>query len=943
MAEISSKQELYGVIQSNSNVNGNVASNGTVFASLIAQKGAKGDKGETGEKGESATITIGTTTTGDTGTDAIVTNSGTESHAILNFTIPRGSKGDTGETGPEGPQGIQGIQGEKGPKGDKGDTGPQGIQGATGPQGPTGARGPQGPQGPQGEKGADGTGVNILGSYDSVEELKSAHPTGNIGDAYMVESNLYVWSSTTNQWLDVGNIQGPQGEKGEQGPAGPEGPKGEQGPQGIQGPKGDTGNGISSITKYYLASTYNREAVSVDWDGDITGKGVISKPEIQSNYYKVSDDIFSRDELVGTKVYVTTSEGQTFPINIEEENVEDTTNDVVTIISEIPMIIIIKETTTEYPYPKGIYFLRYEAQGYNQYISSLTFSDGVKINSSGWTEWTQSTNNTKKYLWSYEKVEYTNGEVYLSPPAIIGTKGIDGADGQSGEDGYTPQKGIDYFTEEDIETLGIPTISLNDNKTTTPKFYAPTSRPTTSNYKRWLLGTSNTENILSVSSNNSVYMQNGALYSEGSKVATAADLATPQETLYALGADYAECFEWEDGNPGNEDRRSLFVSIVHGTRKIRKAMAGDDILGITSIDASVVGNAAYKDDTAYSIVGMVGVIRVKDNGQCVVGDYVIPGDNGIAIPSTNDAGYKVTARYDANTIEVLLAHDAEMISRIKDDIKNANEIAISSTEPTTGEEVWIQRSKNLWGNLSWKEQGYGYCQLPKLNTSYVLSIKQKNGTTIPNDLYLGFSEVGYMEATQSIKWLVEAGIVLGTRKDAFYYMNNSINDIKLNCISVYPSSYANVLSNYFDIQLEQGEIFSSYEPYTDKKKIYAKNDNGVYDELLNVERTNNLQNYSTSEQVIGTYLGKPLYRKTYNIGTLPDTFNVIDYISVDTLVRAYGSAKTEVGTRVVLPNGYLEGQVCFLYEGSTHIAVEGAGTPKFTDMKWTIEYTKTTD
>lgn len=141
------------------------------------------------------------------------------------------------------------------------------------------------------------------------------------------------------------------------------------------------------------------------------------------------------------------------------------------------------------------------------------------------------------------------------------------------------------------------------------------------------------------------------------------------ETLYALGADYAEYFEWEDGNPSNEDRRCLFVSIVNGTKKIRKAMVGDDILGITSIDASVIGNALHKDKPAYSAVGMMGVMRVKDNGMCQVGDYVIPGDNGLAIPSTNNVGYKVTARYNTSLIEVLLAHDAEIISRVKSDIE----------------------------------------------------------------------------------------------------------------------------------------------------------------------------------------------------------------------------------------------------------------------------------
>lgn len=177
------------------------------------------------------------------------------------------------------------------------------------------------------------------------------------------------------------------------------------------------------------------------------------------------------------------------------------------------------------------------------------------------------------------------------------------------------------------------------------------------------------------------------------------------ETLYALGADYAEYFEWEDGNPDNEDRTSLFVSIVYGTRKIKKAMEGEDILGITSIDASVIGNARYKDEKTYSAVGMTGVMKVKDNGTCQVGDYIVPGDNGLAIPSENDVGYKVTARYSEDLIEVLMAHDAEMISRIKKEIDNieftgtgAKEVHIGSEEPTGEEEIWIDTSEEAEKN-----------------------------------------------------------------------------------------------------------------------------------------------------------------------------------------------------------------------------------------------------
>ena len=104
-----------------------------------------------------------------------------------------------------------------------------------------GPQGPIGPQGPQGERGPQGKGLTILGTYASEEELLNAHPTGEVGDAYLVNGDLYVWTETSLSWENVGNIQGPQGEKGETGEQGPQGEQGPVGPQGETGPQGEKG------------------------------------------------------------------------------------------------------------------------------------------------------------------------------------------------------------------------------------------------------------------------------------------------------------------------------------------------------------------------------------------------------------------------------------------------------------------------------------------------------------------------------------------------------------------------------------------------------------------------------------------------------------------------------------------------------------------------------
>lgn len=59
-------------------------------------QGVKGDKGDKGDTGAAATIRIGNVVTGAPGTDVVVTNSGTSTNAVLNFTIPRGNPGADG-------------------------------------------------------------------------------------------------------------------------------------------------------------------------------------------------------------------------------------------------------------------------------------------------------------------------------------------------------------------------------------------------------------------------------------------------------------------------------------------------------------------------------------------------------------------------------------------------------------------------------------------------------------------------------------------------------------------------------------------------------------------------------------------------------------------------------------------------------------------------------
>ena len=213
-------------------------------------------------------------------------------------------------------------------------------------QGAQGATGPQGDNGPQGPAGTSGRGIKTITEYYLISSAKTGITTASSGWSTsvptMTATNKYLWNyekftftdnttaTTTPKIIGIygdkgatgaTGPQGPQGNAGATGPQGPQGatgPKGPQGATGATGPQGVTGNGIKSITNYYLAT----------------------------------------------------------------------------------------------------------ASG-----------SGVSASTSGWTTTVQAITASKKYLWNYEVVTYTNGSTYQSAPCIIGVYGDNGATGATGPSG----------------------------------------------------------------------------------------------------------------------------------------------------------------------------------------------------------------------------------------------------------------------------------------------------------------------------------------------------------------------------------------------------------------------------------------------------------------------------------------------------------------------------
>lgn len=73
----------------------------------------------------------------------------------------------------------------------------------------------RGVPGQAGDKGDTGTGIQLKGTYATLADLQTAHPTGTAGDAYAVGGDLYVWQTDSSAWANAGAFRGPDGAPGQ--------------------------------------------------------------------------------------------------------------------------------------------------------------------------------------------------------------------------------------------------------------------------------------------------------------------------------------------------------------------------------------------------------------------------------------------------------------------------------------------------------------------------------------------------------------------------------------------------------------------------------------------------------------------------------------------------------------------------------------------------------
>ena len=181
------------------------------------------------------------------------------------------------------------------------------------------------------------------------------------------------------------------------------GTKGEKGDQGIPGPRGETGAtgiGVKSTAVTYQVSSSGTTAPTGTWSTSV--------PSV------------SAGQFLWTRTIITYSNNTTSTLYSVGRNGTNGVNGT---------------NGTNGQNGKSI------GQVVNYYLATNA-SSNVTASTSGWTTTVQSVSSSKKYLWNYEVVKYTDGTIAsTTAPCIIGSYGDTGAKGDKGAKGDTGATG----------------------------------------------------------------------------------------------------------------------------------------------------------------------------------------------------------------------------------------------------------------------------------------------------------------------------------------------------------------------------------------------------------------------------------------------------------------------------------------------------------------------
>jgi hypothetical protein len=275
--------------------------------------------------------------------------------------------------------------------------------------------------------------------------------------------------------------------------------------------------------------------------------------------------------------------------------------------------------------------------------------------------------------------------------------------------------------------------------------------------------------------------------------------------------------------------------------------------------------------------------------------------------------------------------------RNAENLNKLNNVVISPTEPTTGEEVWLKKSNNLLNvGSSFVVNTSRDIYMPLEAGTYTLYVGSTTTTSPSATCHIGFTN-----ATGG-KFLIKYLEKGSNKKITFTLDQDAVQ------LTIWSGDYWNQSKDYSttfnNLMLVKGDVELPYGAYVDKK-IYVKNDNGVYDKFYD---ETNLENYSTEERRIGTWIdGKPLYRKVISCGALPNATSKsvahgIANLDTFTSVRGIAMATNYKYTKT-LPSATpsdLKGAIGLDVSDTSIFISTGLDRTEYTKSYVILEYTK---
>lgn len=231
-------------------------------------------------------------------------------------------------------------------------------------------------------------------------------------------------------------------------------------------------------------------------------------------------------------------------------------------------------------------------------------------------------------------------------------------------------------------------------------------------------------------------------------------------------------------------------------------------------------------------------------------------------------------------------------------------VYVGPNEPTDGQDVWIQKSVNMLnknnplivhaypdGNTkSWLFDNNGYSFVVEIESNSEYTITKPSGANIFN-----------ISTSTSVPTSGGSATNLVDGANNEIHIRSGANDKYLIGYFAWSSEVLNVAALLNGIQVQKGSIATEYEPFVERK-IFVRNQNGVYEEFIKPQVKISSEMPCTGEE-IWVKKGKNLYNKSTSVlgylnedGSiyLESTYRTSDFISVSPNTTYFKSATESI-------------------------------------------------